>query len=147
MTPRFSGSSIFTNILAILPILFLTLNQFNWKTSVATVATLVWCEVRFVSFCPDVAIYFLNRKVLWEFGREGSMSSQLTEPRGGDVLELWSRYTMDNLMPWWANLDQNKLLLNAEAGILIISKQNMTGVSLHRLDTDAVLLHCLGADF
>jgi hypothetical protein len=31
MTPRFSGSSIFTNILAILPILFLTLNQFIWK--------------------------------------------------------------------------------------------------------------------
>ena len=40
MTPRFSGSSVFTNILAILPILFLTLNQFIWKTSVATVATL-----------------------------------------------------------------------------------------------------------
>ena len=75
------------------------------------------------------------------------MSSQLTEPRGGDVLELWSRYTMDNLMPRGANLDQNKLLLNTEAGILIISKQNMTGVSLHRLDTNAVLLHCLGADF
>jgi hypothetical protein len=28
MTPRFSGSSIFPNILVILPILFLTLNQF-----------------------------------------------------------------------------------------------------------------------
>jgi len=40
MTPRFSGSSIFTNILAISPILFLTLNQFIWKVSVATVATL-----------------------------------------------------------------------------------------------------------
>jgi hypothetical protein len=40
MTPRFSGSSIFTNTLAILPILFLTLNQFIWKTLVATVATL-----------------------------------------------------------------------------------------------------------
>jgi hypothetical protein len=28
---------------------------------------------------PDVPIYFLNRKVLWEFVRNGSMSSQLTE--------------------------------------------------------------------
>ena len=28
MTPRFSGSSIFTNILAIIPILFLTLNLY-----------------------------------------------------------------------------------------------------------------------
>jgi len=42
MTPRFSGSSIFPNILAILPILLLMLNQFIWKTSVATMATLIW---------------------------------------------------------------------------------------------------------
>jgi hypothetical protein len=28
---------------------------------------------------PDVPIYFLIRKVLWEFVRNGSMSSQLTE--------------------------------------------------------------------
>jgi hypothetical protein len=41
MTPWFSGSSIFTNILAILPILFLTLNQFIQKMSVTTVATLL----------------------------------------------------------------------------------------------------------
>ena len=40
MTPWFLGSSIFTNILAILPIWFLMLNQFIWKTSVTTVATL-----------------------------------------------------------------------------------------------------------
>ena len=41
MTHRFLRSSIFTNILAISPILLLTLNQFIWKMSVATVATLV----------------------------------------------------------------------------------------------------------
>ena len=41
MTPRFSGSSIFTDILAISPILFLMLNQFIWKTSITTVATLL----------------------------------------------------------------------------------------------------------
>jgi hypothetical protein len=40
MTPRFFGSSIFPNILAILQILLLTLNQFISKTSVTTVATL-----------------------------------------------------------------------------------------------------------
>jgi hypothetical protein len=28
---------------------------------------------------PDVPIYFLNRKVLWEFEGNSSMSSQLTE--------------------------------------------------------------------
>jgi hypothetical protein len=49
---------------------------------------------------PDVPIYFLNRKVLWEFVGNGSMSSQLTEPGSDDVLELQSRYTDNNLMPW-----------------------------------------------
>jgi hypothetical protein len=34
--------------------------------------------VRFVKYCPDAAIYFLNRKVLWEFEGNSSMSSQLT---------------------------------------------------------------------
>jgi len=58
--------------------------------------------------CPNVPIYSLNRKVLWEFVGNGSMSSQLTEPRGGDVLELQSRYNDNNLMPWWVNLDQIK---------------------------------------
>ena len=50
--------------------------------------------------CPNVPIYFLNRKVLWEFVGNGSMSSQLTEPGSDDVLELQSRYTDNNLMPW-----------------------------------------------
>ena len=49
---------------------------------------------------PDVPIYFLNRKVLWEFVGNGSMSSQLTEPGSDDVLELRSRYTDNDLMPW-----------------------------------------------
>jgi hypothetical protein len=56
--------------------------------------------VRFVKYCPDVAIYFLNRKVLWEFGGNGSMSSQLTEPEGVGVLEFLSRYTDNDLMTW-----------------------------------------------
>jgi hypothetical protein len=72
--------------------------------------------------CPNVPIYFLNRKVLWEFVRNGSMSSQLTEPGSDDVLELRSRYTDNDLMPWWVNLDQIKLLLNADDEILEISK-------------------------
>jgi len=41
MTTRFLGSSIFTNILEISPISFLTLNQFIWNL---TVATLVICH-------------------------------------------------------------------------------------------------------
>ena len=72
--------------------------------------------------CPNMPIYFLNRKVLWEFGGNGSMSSQLTESGGDDVLELRSRYTDNNLMPWWVNLAQIKLLLNADDEILEISK-------------------------
>jgi hypothetical protein len=50
--------------------------------------------------CPDVPIYFLNRKVLWEFVGNGSMSNQLTEPGGDDVLELRSRCTDNDLMTW-----------------------------------------------
>jgi len=32
--------------------------------------------------CPDVAIYFQGRKMWWEFGGNGSMSSLLTELKG-----------------------------------------------------------------
>jgi hypothetical protein len=56
--------------------------------------------VRFVKCCPDATIYFLNRKVLWEFEGNGLMSSQLTEPEGGGVLEFLSRYTDNDLMTW-----------------------------------------------
>ena len=105
------------------------------QTSVDEIAGCsMWGEI--CQLLPRCGNLFLNRKALWEFEGEGSMSSQLTESGGGDVLELWSRYAMNNLMPWWVNLDQIKLLLNTEAGILVISKQNMTGISLHRLDTE-----------
>jgi hypothetical protein len=56
--------------------------------------------VRFVKYCPDAAIYFLKRKVLWEFEGNGSMSSQLAELGGEDVLEIQSRYTDNDLMTW-----------------------------------------------
>jgi hypothetical protein len=49
---------------------------------------------------PDVPIYFLKRKVLWENVLGWLWSSQLTEPEDGEVLELRSRDTDSDLMMW-----------------------------------------------
>src|ERR1700684_4191952 len=68
--------------------------------------------------CPEVPIYFLKRKVLWENVLGWLKSSQLTESEDGEVLELCSRSTESDLVIWWVNPDQNDLLLNAECGIL-----------------------------
>jgi hypothetical protein len=68
--------------------------------------------------CPEVPIYFLKRKVLWENVLGWLKSSQLTESEDGEVLELCSRNTESDLVIWWVNPDQNYILLNAECGIL-----------------------------
>ena len=68
---------------------------------------------------PNVPIYFLKRKVLWENVLGWLKSSQLTESGDGEVLELCSRNTESDLVIWWVNLDQNDLLLNAECGISV----------------------------
>ena len=68
--------------------------------------------------CPEVPIYFLKRKVLWENVLGWLKSSQLTESEDGEVLEQHSRNTESDLVIWWVNPDQNDLLLNADCGIL-----------------------------
>jgi len=89
MTPQFLGSSIFTNILAISPILFLMLNQFIWKTSVATVATLSY------ALCTQskrVAVFPADSRRYWSY-----LESETAQTVG---LGQWLLYVSLEIASW-----------------------------------------------
>jgi hypothetical protein len=97
MTPRFSGSSVFTNILAILPVLLLTLNQFIWKTSVATMATLLLhCFRLEQSGGAEASTFQLQRR---KYCSEwGYMGSQHLVSRVLTLWMLWKIFWLKILM-------------------------------------------------